>query len=192
VSPLVHSRATATDSNDRAKYPLALIHHILEGLGTESALATPPTEPETNPSHEGETGLNHGLQQAAPPLTAGNSALPSRNPAANIGLASDIGCSLSKTVEHSPLVGPIASRLGLQLYVNAFHGWAHNRLCQLGFHPLYCRGLGLEDLEGMERLFSQLNGVARGVRGATPYHWMQAYDLYLRQWDEDKYANLSM
>jgi hypothetical protein len=131
------------------------------------------------------------LQEANLASTETDTIQRPRNPAADIGLASDIGCSLEKTIKHSPLVGPIASRLGLQLYVNAFHGWAHNRLCQLGYHPLYSKGLGLEDLEGMERLFSLLNGVARGVRSATPFHWKQAYDLYLHQWDEDKYANLS-
>lgn len=80
----------------------------------------------------------------------------------------------------------------MDFVVNAFHGWAHNRLCQLQYHPLYRQGLGLEDLETLERIFSSSNAVARTVRHATQFHWMQAMDLHYRQWDEEKYQELSM
>lgn len=102
----------------------------------------------------------------------------------------DIGCAFSQTVEHSALVGPKAAAKRMQFSVNAFHGWAHNRACQLRFHPLYRVGLGLEDLEGMERIFSASNAAAPVIRYASQFHWMQAVDLHFRQWDEDKYANL--
>lgn len=105
-------------------------------------------------------------------------------------LAVDIGCSFQKTIRSSRLVGPIAADRGLYVLVNAFHGWAHNRTCQLQHHPLYTPGIGIEDLEGMERLFSWTNNVAATVRGASRYHWLQAYDLCLKQWDEDKYSNI--
>lgn len=105
-------------------------------------------------------------------------------------LAVDIGCSFKQTISSSQLVGPMAAERQLYVLVNAFHGWAHNRTCQLRHHPLYTPGIGIEDLEGMERLFSWTNHAASTVRGASRYHWLQAYDLCLKQWDEDKYSTL--
>jgi hypothetical protein len=108
------------------------------------------------------------------------------------GLGFDIGCAHEQTVNQSVLLGQKAKDQRLQILVNAFHGWAHNRLCQLKHHPLYRRGLGLEDLETMERIFSASNTVARIVRHATKFHWLQAFDLHFRQWDQDKYQELGM
>ncbi|KAI0038722.1 hypothetical protein FA95DRAFT_1613160 [Auriscalpium vulgare] len=102
----------------------------------------------------------------------------------------DIGCSMTSTVKSTSL-GPEASSRRLQLVVNAFHGYAHNRGCQLLFHVLYQLGMGIEDLETCERIFSSLNGVARTVRHASYFHWLQFLDLHLRRWDEDRYAELS-
>lgn len=76
--------------------------------------------------------------------------------------------------------------------MNAFHGWSHNRLCQLYNHPLYTDGVGIEDLETMECIFSASNAVAPCIWLATRYHWMQALDLHFQQWDEDKYNELGV
>lgn len=108
----------------------------------------------------------------------------------NQGLGFDIGCSFDKTVKASRLLSEKAASLGLQVVVNAFHGWAHNRLCQLEYHPLYRRGLGLEDLETLERVFSSSNSIARTIRHTTKFHWAQYVDLHFRQWDADKYQGL--
>ncbi|KAK7676308.1 hypothetical protein QCA50_020725 [Cerrena zonata] len=108
-----------------------------------------------------------------------------------IGCGYDIGCSFAETVKNSGLVGPIARESAIEFVVCAFHGYAHNRLCQLAHHPLYLDGYGIEDLEGMERVFSSTNGVARGIRYASQFHWTQALDLQFTQWDEDKYSELS-
>ena len=102
----------------------------------------------------------------------------------------DIGCSMQATVRDSPKVGPLATANRLVLLVNAFHGWAHNRQCQVSNHPLYIKGAGLEDLETMERFFSGSNAVAAGIRFATYYHWKQALDIYFQQSDDDKYREL--
>ncbi|KZV79460.1 hypothetical protein EXIGLDRAFT_735062, partial [Exidia glandulosa HHB12029] len=75
--------------------------------------------------------------------------------------------------------------------MNAFHGYGHNRLCQLGEHPLYIDGFGLEDLETCERVFSSSNHVASLVRHASHFHYSQFLDLFFQSWDEDKYAALS-
>jgi hypothetical protein len=84
-----------------------------------------------------------------------------------------------------------AELYGLLLAVNAFHGHAHSRLCQLRCHPLYLKGLGLEDLETCERVFSSSNSVARLIRYSSHFHWLQFLDLHFQQWDDDKYLELS-
>ncbi|KAG2354766.1 hypothetical protein BDR07DRAFT_1305108, partial [Suillus spraguei] len=57
----------------------------------------------------------------------------------------DIVCSSRKTIATSSL-GCKAKELCLQLVVNEFHGFSHNRRCQLENHPSYLAGLGIEDL----------------------------------------------
>ncbi|KAI0038843.1 hypothetical protein FA95DRAFT_1504966, partial [Auriscalpium vulgare] len=102
----------------------------------------------------------------------------------------DIGCSMHTTIQSTSLASKATARR-LHLIVNAFHGYAHNRRCQLLFHILYQLGMGIEDLETCERIFSSLNGVARTVRHASYFHWQQFLDLHLRRWDEDRHAELS-
>ncbi|EIM80069.1 uncharacterized protein STEHIDRAFT_33549, partial [Stereum hirsutum FP-91666 SS1] len=89
-------------------------------------------------------------------------------------LGFDIGCSFNATVHSSELVGPLAAEWKLHILVNAFHGWAHNRTCQLECHSLYILGFGLEDLEGMQQIFSLSNLVTSLVRSALRFHWLQA------------------
>ncbi|KAF8142395.1 hypothetical protein K438DRAFT_2113734 [Mycena galopus ATCC 62051] len=54
---------------------------------------------------------------------------------ADIGLGYDI------------ILGTKVTGLRLRGVVPAFHGHAHNRACQIGWHPLYVDGVGLEDFE---------------------------------------------
>ncbi|KAI0083349.1 hypothetical protein BDY19DRAFT_987928 [Irpex rosettiformis] len=108
----------------------------------------------------------------------------------NITIGYDIGCTFTSTTNNSSLAPRIQSRR-LSFVVNAFHGYAHNRLYQTMFHILYKRGCGIEDLETMERIFSASNNVARTIRYASQFHWAQALDLHFRQWDEEKYYELS-
>jgi hypothetical protein len=75
--------------------------------------------------------------------------------------------------------------------VNAFHGHTHNRACQLCFHPLYLHGLGLEDLETCEQIFSASNSVAWLIHHASHFYWLQFLNLHFNQWDLKKYAELS-
>lgn len=102
----------------------------------------------------------------------------------------DIGCSSSVTIANSAL-GKRAQEAGLRVVVNAFHGFAHNRLCQLQYHPLYLQGFGNEDLETCERIFSSSNSTAALIRHASVFHWKQFLDLHFDQWDCDKYLELS-
>ncbi|KAG1904241.1 uncharacterized protein F5891DRAFT_920274, partial [Suillus fuscotomentosus] len=87
----------------------------------------------------------------------------------------DIGCSYGKTVAA----------------INSFHGHTHNRQCQLQFHLLYQNGLGIEDLETCERVFSASNAIAPVIRHASYFHWLQFIELHFDQWDSDKYLELS-
>ncbi|KAG1785797.1 uncharacterized protein HD556DRAFT_1456348 [Suillus plorans] len=103
----------------------------------------------------------------------------------------DIGCSYQKTVDASSISIKAHSNHH-RFIVNSFHGHAHNRRCQLRFHPLYQHGLGLEDLETCERIFSASNAVAPIIRHASYFHWLQFIDLHFQQWDSDRYLELSM
>ncbi|KAF8590864.1 hypothetical protein K439DRAFT_1644437 [Ramaria rubella] len=106
------------------------------------------------------------------------------------GVGYDIACSHMTTVAASSIAAK-AQTHHLLLAVNAFHGHAHNLLCQLQNHPMYIPGLSIEDLETCERVFSASNSVAHVVRYASHYHWCQFIDLHYQQWDEDKYFELS-
>ncbi|KAG1724504.1 uncharacterized protein EDB91DRAFT_1239971 [Suillus paluster] len=79
----------------------------------------------------------------------------------------DIGCSYSKTVA--------ASSISLKASAN------HHRFL----------GLGIEDLETCERIFSGSNAVAPIIRHASYFHWLQFIELHFDQWDLDKYSELS-
>ncbi|EJD39879.1 hypothetical protein AURDEDRAFT_29248, partial [Auricularia subglabra TFB-10046 SS5] len=92
--------------------------------------------------------------------------------------AADIGCALHGTLLRSSL-GQRAKRLGLRVCMNAFHGYGHNRLCQVTNHPLYILGFGLEELETCERFFSASNHVAALVRHASHFHYLQFIDLFM-------------
>ncbi|KAG0697415.1 hypothetical protein DFH29DRAFT_946408 [Suillus ampliporus] len=102
----------------------------------------------------------------------------------------DIGCSYSKTVAASS-ISLKASANHHRFLVNSFHGHAHNRQCQIQYHPLYQKGLGIEDLETCERIFSGSNAVAPVIRHASYFHWLQFIELHFDQWDLDKYSELS-
>jgi hypothetical protein len=101
----------------------------------------------------------------------------------------DIGCSFETTVKKSSL-GPDFITKNSRFCVPAFHGYTHNHVCQLKFHPNIIEGLGIEDFETLERVFSATNELARVVRYASPYRRRLLIETFLRQWDEDKYLNL--
>ncbi|KAI6141183.1 hypothetical protein BKA82DRAFT_4362281 [Pisolithus tinctorius] len=92
----------------------------------------------------------------------------------------------------SSVLGERARSLNYTSLVNAFHGHAHNRLCQLDNLTTYVEGLGLEDLEGCERAFSKSNALAPSTRYASIFHRRQAIACYFEHNDElEVYANLT-
>ncbi|KAG6819075.1 hypothetical protein H0H93_015744, partial [Arthromyces matolae] len=102
----------------------------------------------------------------------------------------DIGCKFKVTVNSSSL-GPEFLSKNCRFCVDAFHGYTHNYLCQLFDHPNTIEGMGLEDLETMERVFSASNALGSITRYMTAYRRRVFIDLHFQQWDTDKYANLA-
>ena len=107
-----------------------------------------------------------------------------------VGCAYDIGCAFSQTLENSSLSEKVKDAL-FRMMVGAFHGHAHNRTCQLSWHPLYIQGTGRTEGEGCEHVFSSSNDLARGTRHATRFHRHQSIEEHFNFWDKDKYVNLS-
>jgi len=97
----------------------------------------------------------------------------------NGGCAYNIGCAFSKTLNSSTL-GPQAQELGFWMMVGAFHGHAHNRRCQLDWHPMYISGTGHTKGEGCEHIFSASNELARCMRHASHFHWHQAIEEHFK------------
>lgn len=109
----------------------------------------------------------------------------------NLGGGYDIGCQFQTTLENSKL-GMCAKQMNYSSLVGAFHGHAHNRICQLSNLATYVKGLGLEDLEGCERAFSQSNALAGAHRYSSRFHRHQDIIMYFRHKDRsDVYQALS-
>ena len=102
----------------------------------------------------------------------------------------DIGCVFGKTILSTSL-GAKFQESGSRTCVNAFHGYSHNYKCQCKNHPNNIVGMGLEDLETLERVFSASNSLAAVTRYASAYRRRLFIEMHFRQWDEDKYLNLA-
>ena len=122
-------------SGELAKYPLAVVEHLLKTLG------------------EG------------------------------IGAGYDVGCHFDITLSRTPLA-QLAHQSAFVSLVNIFHGHGHNRKCQVKRLPTYVDGMGLEDLEGCERLFAKMNELAGGFRHSSAFHQRQSLALYFQHLDE--------
>lgn len=103
----------------------------------------------------------------------------------DLGIGYDIFCSFIETILRSRL-GAEWRLSGSSYAVPAFHGWGHNRLCQLKNHLGMSPGFGLEDLEVCERVFSFFNGIARCTRYASPFTRHQYMLLSVKLWNQDK------
>ncbi|TFK58749.1 hypothetical protein BDN72DRAFT_781650 [Pluteus cervinus] len=109
----------------------------------------------------------------------------------NLGGGYDIGCGFITTLRQS-LLGELAQRLNYRSLVGAFHGHAHNRLCQLDYLATYTHGLGLEDLETAERFFSKSNALASSTRYASRFHCQQKIVQFIKHNNNfEVYSNLS-
>ena len=109
----------------------------------------------------------------------------------HIACGYDIACAFSRTLMASS-IGNKARERGFHMVVGSFHGHAHNRGCQVNWHPLYIRGMGRADFEGCERVFRLSNNLAPGTRHASTFRQHQAIEQHLSFWDDDKYAVLGL
>ena len=53
---------------------------------------------------------------------------------------------------------------------------------------MYIEGIGKEDLEGCERVFSASNMLASTTRLCTAFHRVQDIEEHFLFWDEDKHV----
>ncbi|CDO69485.1 hypothetical protein BN946_scf184662.g5 [Trametes cinnabarina] len=106
-------------------------------------------------------------------------------------IAYDIGCTFKETVANSCLSAE-ACELGMRFCVNAFHGYSHSYDCQVVNHPNMIVGMGIEDVEALERVFLASNQLVPVIRYATPYLQHMLIDLHFQQWDHEKYSNLGL
>ncbi|KAJ3833909.1 hypothetical protein F5878DRAFT_545718 [Lentinula raphanica] len=102
----------------------------------------------------------------------------------------DIGCSFACTIARSSLGAEFKTKR-CRTSVNAFHGYSHNAKCQQSNHPNNITGMGLEDLETLERIFSASNQLASVTRYMSAYRRRVFIDLFFQQWDRDKYQSLA-
>ncbi|KAG2339808.1 hypothetical protein BDR05DRAFT_891241, partial [Suillus weaverae] len=102
----------------------------------------------------------------------------------------NIGCSVSKTMAASSVADKV-KKVNHHFFINAFHGHAHNHHCQLHYHTLYQKGLGIEDLKTCECVFAGSNAVALLIWHASHFHWLQFINLQFDQWNLDHYQELS-
>jgi hypothetical protein len=107
----------------------------------------------------------------------------------DIGLAYDIMCAFMKTLARSSL-GTKVKNHRLVGVVPAFHGHAHNRACQVRWHPMYIEGVGLEDFEECERTFARSNELANCTRLATEFHRRQEILEHFFFHDQDKQTRI--
>ncbi|THU96505.1 hypothetical protein K435DRAFT_664315 [Dendrothele bispora CBS 962.96] len=104
-------------------------------------------------------------------------------------LGYDIGCRFVSTIASTSLAPQFLTKK-CRTCVNAFHGCAHNCLCQHKNLPLNIKGMGLEDLETLERVFSSSNQLASVTRYMSAYRRRVFIDMHFKQWDADKYQSL--
>ncbi|KAL0058932.1 hypothetical protein AAF712_014375 [Marasmius tenuissimus] len=107
----------------------------------------------------------------------------------DLGLGYDIMCAFYKTLLRSPQLGNKVVACRLRGVVPAFHSHAHNRKCQVSWHPMYIEGVGLEDFEECERTFSESNHLAATTRLSTEFHRQQAILEHFHFHDIDKHVN---
>jgi hypothetical protein len=108
----------------------------------------------------------------------------------DLAMGYDIGCCFKSTLNNA--LGEKAQLNRHTCLVGAFHGHAHNWLCQLNFLTTYVEELGLEDLEGCKHFFSKSNALASSTRYSSTFHRHQAIVEYSKHNDTfETYANLS-
>jgi hypothetical protein len=102
----------------------------------------------------------------------------------------DIACQHCVTAHNHPLTGNLVRDNETGYANGAFHGYAHERSCQLDWHPLYKDGAGMEDFETCERFFSHSNDVARCTQHASKRNRREQIHQHMEASDKDAIAHM--
>ncbi|EKM48880.1 uncharacterized protein PHACADRAFT_59495, partial [Phanerochaete carnosa HHB-10118-sp] len=81
----------------------------------------------------------------------------------DIMIAYDIGCTTETTVSRSSL-GLKFCHKRAKFCISAFHAYTHNHVCQMHYHPNNIDGMGIKDVESLERGFGGSNQLAPIIR----------------------------
>ncbi|KAJ7168055.1 hypothetical protein B0H12DRAFT_1040625, partial [Mycena haematopus] len=100
-------------------------------------------------------------------------------PQATVVQAYDVGCVTDRSINLYPILLP-GLRERVSFIVNVMHSYGHQWICQLFYSPRLWRGLGLADLEGVERFWSRI----RKLIGMTRSQWNSR-----RIWTLDQYTS---
>ena len=106
----------------------------------------------------------------------------------DICLGYDIMCTFMTTLQKSCL-GNKAVAFCLNGVVPAFHGHAHNHGCQCEWHPLYVKGVRIEDFKKCECTFCHSNELASVTCLVTLFHRQQHIDEHFYFHDLDKHTS---
>ncbi|PPQ96642.1 hypothetical protein CVT26_010666, partial [Gymnopilus dilepis] len=85
---------------------------------------------------------------------------------ATVSVLYDVGCVLDRSIQ---LFGLLPERIvsRIQFVTTAMHAYGHQWACQLVYNPRLCKGLGLTDGEGVERVWSRLTKLIPIVRASA-------------------------
>jgi hypothetical protein len=102
-------------------------------------------------------------------------------PEMRIGLLYDIGCQLHRSCLKFDFLSQYQDRIVFGISV--FHAYGHQWACQIIYHPRKCKGFGLTDGEGCERLWSSLKPLIPSLRVSTYYNCIYALDTKIKHLD---------
>ncbi|KAJ7836042.1 hypothetical protein B0H14DRAFT_2589908 [Mycena olivaceomarginata] len=96
------------------------------------------------------------------------------HPRHNIDNGYDVGCDFQTTIKNS-------QQCNFQYLVGAFHGHAHNHLCQLSMLATYVLGLACKDLEGLSGSTPFCSILIQGTGKFIANNYKQAVDILKRK-----------
>ncbi|CAK5276406.1 unnamed protein product [Mycena citricolor] len=93
---------------------------------------------------------------------------------ATILQAYDVGCALDHSCNLYALLAPTL-RDRIAFVINIMHSFGHEWDCQLEYSPRFRPGMGISDMEGVERFWSRM----RKLIAVTRRQWVSSFFLFL-------------
>jgi len=109
-------------------------------------------------------------------------------PKMRIGLLYDIGCQLHRSCLKFDFLSQYHDRIVFGISV--FHAYGHQWACQIIYHPRKCKGFGLTDGEGCERLWSSLKPLIPSLRVSNYYNRIYTLDTQIKHLDTKSLLDL--